>query len=193
MAAEFILIPKHKYEQLEKDATPKDGNLSTPVSSLPSLHTTDHNDNHPDLSHEGPDDSNTDDDNDDYDAPDILESFNSTELKYVQPIITLMENNTDVLTWNRKTGEIVFLQQLVQDSNVIELLKDTLTANLHPVGKMEFYRGLDMLKVKLSCIKHPKNKGLLTILKGDRKIINKKSSGKKLKSVKHRNAWISWV
>ena len=68
-----------------------------------------------------------------------------------------------------------------------------MTANLHPVGKMEFYRGLDMLKVKLSCIKHPKNKGLLTILKGDWKIINKKSSGKKLKYVKHRNAWISWV
>ena len=84
----------------------------------------------------------------------------------MQPIIPLLENNTDVLTWNRKTGEILFLQQLVQDSNVIELLKDTLTANLHPVGKMEFYRGLDMLKVKLSCIKHQKNKGLLTILNG---------------------------
>ena len=111
MAAEFILIPKHKYEQLEKDATPKDGNLSTPVSSPPSPHTTDHNDNQSDLSHEGPDDSNTDDDNDDdYDASDVLESFNSIKLK---PIITLMENNTDVLTWNRKTGEIVFLQQLV--------------------------------------------------------------------------------
>ena len=37
-----------------------------------------------------------------------LKSFNSTKLKYVQPIITLMENNMDVLTWNRKTGEIVF-------------------------------------------------------------------------------------
>ena len=64
-------------------------------------------------------------------------------------------------------------------------------ANLHPIGKMEFYGGLDMLKVKLSCIKHPKNKGLLTIVKGDWKIVNKKS--KKLKSVKHKNAWISWV
>ena len=123
MATEFVLIPKHKYEQLEKDATPKDGNLSTPVSSPPSPHTTDHKDNQSDLSHEGPDDSNTDDDNDDYDASDVLESFNSTELKYVQPIITLMENNADVMTWNRKTGEIVFLQQLVQDSNIIELFK----------------------------------------------------------------------
>ena len=50
---------------------PKDGNLSTPVSSPPSPHTTDHNDNQSDLSHDnklGPDDSNTDDDNDDYDA-----------------------------------------------------------------------------------------------------------------------------
>ena len=97
-------------------------------------------------------------DDDDYDAFDVLESFNSAEIKYVQHIITLMENNRDILTWNRKTGEIVFFQQVVQDSNIIELLKDTLTGNLHPLGKMEFYRGLDMLKVKLSCIKHPKNK-----------------------------------
>ena len=147
MATEFILIPKHKYEQLEKDATPKDGNLSTPLLSPPSPHSTVNNDNQPDLSHEGPDDETiSNSDNDDYDVSDVLESFNSAELKYVQPIITLMENNTNVLTWDRKTGELVFLQQLVQDSNVIELLKDTLTANLHPVGKMEFYRGLDMLK-----------------------------------------------
>ena len=158
MATEFVLIPKHKYEQLEKDAVPKDGNLpSTPLSPWPSddtTHTTDNNDNQQDLSHDDQLEqdnetiSNTDD-NDDYDPSDVLESFSSTELKYVQPIITLMKNNADVLMWNRKTGEIVFLQQLVWDSNVIELLKDTLTANLHPVGKMEFYRGLDMLKCKI--------------------------------------------
>ena len=146
------------------------------------------------ISNTDDDDDNGDiDDDDDYDSSDVLESFNSAELKYVQHIITLMESNRDALTWNRKTGEIVFLQQLVQDSNVIELLKDTLTASLHPVGKMEFYRGLVMLKVKLSCIKHPKNKGLLTTFKGNWETINKKSSGKKFKSVKHRNVWISWV
>ena len=201
MATEFILIPKHKYEQMEKDAVPKDGTLSsTPLLPWPSddtPHTTDNNDNQPDLSHDdqlGPDDeiiSNTDDDNDDYEVSDVLESFNVVELTYVQPIITLMENNTDVLTWKRKTGEIIFLQNLVQDSNIIEMLKDTLTATLHHVGKMEFYRGLDMLKVNLSCMKHLKNKHLPTILKGDWKIVNKKSRGKKLKSTKHRNVWIS--
>ena len=139
------------------------------------------------------DEDDNDDGDEDYDAFNVLESFNSAEIKYVQYIITLMENNRDVLTWNRKTGEIVFLQQVVQDSNIIELLKDTLTGNLHPLGKMEFYRGLIKLKVKLSCIKHPKNKSLLITLKGDWKIVNKKSSGKKIKSVKHRNVWISWV
>ena len=152
MVTEFVLIPKHKYEQLEKDAAPKDGNLSTPLLSPPSddtAHTTVNNDNPPNLSHDdelGPDGetiSNADDDDDnDYDVSDVLESFNST-------IITLVENNTDVLTWNRKTGEIVFLQQLVQDSNVIELVKDTLTANLHPVAKMEFYRGFYKSKIIL--------------------------------------------
>ena len=64
-----------------------------------------------------------------------LKVFNSAELKCVQHIITLIENNRDILTWNRKTGEIVFLQQVVQDSNIIELLKDTLSGNLHPLGK----------------------------------------------------------
>ena len=52
MATEFVLIPKHKYEQLEKDAAPKDGNLSTPVLSPPSPHTTDNNDNQSDLPHD---------------------------------------------------------------------------------------------------------------------------------------------
>ena len=187
MATEFVLIPKHKYEQLEKDAAPKDANLSLPPLSPPpeygsTIYAINNNDQldswHDDKL--GADDetiSNTDDDNDYYDTSDVLESFNSTEIKYVQPITTLMENDTDVLTRNRKTGEIVVLQQLVQDSNVIELLRDTLTANLHPVGKMEFYTRLNILR--LPCIKLPKNKGLLTIFKGDRKIVNKKSSGKK--------------
>ena len=106
-----------------------------------------------------------------------------------------MEQNADILTWNKKTGEIVFHQQNIRDSNIIELLKDMFTANLHPVGKMEIYRGLDLLKVKLTCIKHPKNKALLTIMKGEKKIVNKKNNegGEKMKPVKKNKNWISWV
>ena len=140
-------------------------------------------------------DTNSDNGDDDYDTTDVLESFNSSEVKCVHPILSLMEQNADILTWNKKTGEIVFHQQNIRDSNIIELLKDMFTANLHPVGKMEFYRGLDLLKVKLTCIKHPKNKGLLTIMKGEKKIVNKKNNGggKKMKPVKKTKNWILWV
>ena len=50
MTRKFVLIPKHKYEQLEKDAPPNNGSLlESPLSSqwsqlLPS-YTTDNNDN----------------------------------------------------------------------------------------------------------------------------------------------------
>ena len=119
----------------------------------------------------------------------------------MQPIIELMEHTVDILTWSKKTGEIIFQHQDIQDSNVIELLKDTLRANLHHVGKMEFYRGLDLLNVKLNCIKHPKNKGLLTNIKGHKKVVNRQNSGKvkkikpvkQTKNVRQTNAWISWV
>ena len=119
-------------------------------------------------------DINSDNGDDDYDTTDVLESFNSSEVKCVHAILSLMEQNADILTWSKKTGEIVFHNQNVRDSNIIELLKDMFTANLHPVGKMEFYRGLDLIKVKLTCVKHPKNKALLTIMKGEKKIVNKK-------------------
>ena len=110
------------------------------------------------------------------------------------PTISLIEQNADILTWNKKTGEIVFHNKNIIDSNIIELLKDMFTANLHPVGKIQFYRELDLLKVKLTCVKHPINKALLTIMKGE-KIVNKKNSGggRKMKPVTKTKNWISWV
>ena len=119
-------------------------------------------------------DTNSDNGDDDFDTTDVLESFNSSKVKCMHPILSLMEQNADILAWNKKTGEIVFHDKNIIGSNVIELLKDMFTANLHPVGEMECYRGLDLLKVKLTCVKHPKNKALLTIMKGEKKIVNKK-------------------
>ena len=121
-------------------------------------------------------DTNSDNGDDDYDTTDVLESFNSSEVKCVHPILSLIEQNADILTWNKKTGEIVFHNQNIIDSNIIKLLKDMFPINLHPVWKIEFYRGLDLLKVKLTCVKHSKNKVLLTIMKGE-KIVNKKNNG----------------
>ena len=210
MATEFILIPKHKYDQLQKDVsrTVKDLPITTPSTNITSATTSDvkrlqhdeptkpsHNPDHAKLDETSVSDTNSDNGDDDYDTTDVLERFNSSEVKCVHPILSLMEQNADILTWNKKTGEIVFHQQNIRDSNIIKLLKDMFTANLHPVGKMEFYRGLDLLKVKLTCIKHPKNKALLTIMKGEKKIVNKKNNGggRKMKPVKKNKNWISWV
>ena len=141
------------------------------------------------------DDSGDTDGDDDYDVADILQSFTSSELPHVQPILKLMETNAKIMTWEHTTGEIVFQGKTVENSNVVELLKDTLNASMHPVGKMEFYRGLDLMNVKVSTIKHPKNKALLSVIKGDRpiKLKQSKTKVKRLKPVKNSStSWLSW-
>ena len=238
MAAEYVLIPKHKYNQLEKKSVaPQNKHIGTsggtnannvdveqeesstthsppPPVSPPSVHGKQHHtksatqpqhhiskESHDDdvntTMHDSGDDD--DDDDDDYDVYDILQSFKPTELKYVHPILNLIEANTSVLTWDRKSGEIIFLHKPVPNSNIVELLKDTLTANLHPTGKMEFYRGLDMMNVKLNNIKHPKNKSLLRIMTGEKKLRSDKRNVKKVKPTataaiaKTNTTWLRWV
>ena len=53
-------------------------------------------------------DTNSDNGDDDYDTTDVLESFHTSKVKCVQPIVCLMEQNEDVLPWSKKTEEIVF-------------------------------------------------------------------------------------
>ena len=223
MAAEYVLIPKHKYEQLEKESnSPKD--KSSGVDSVtmennskiittaddddgstpPTNSNTESNqlDERNDANLDVPDDSmplDEYDNNDDYATSDILQSFNSSELKYVQPIMDEMERHGNILTWDKHTGEILFQLKKISDSNIIELLKDTLTASLHPTGKMEFYRGLDMMNIQTKYIKHSKNKALLNILRGKKKITETKNvvQKKKIKRMKlntnNNSRWISWT
>ena len=118
---------------------------------------------------------NTETDNPDYDSYDILQGFNATEHMFVQPLLSLMMADPKTLTWDKHTGEIVFKNRRVKDSNVTELLKNSITDNLYPAGKMEFYRGLVDLNVKSRYIKHPKNKVLVTaFMNNDKKLVCKK-------------------
>lgn len=156
---------------------------------------------------EDPYDQVMSDGDNDYDVTDVLQNFTSGELKYVLPIVKLMESHPDTLSWSLTTGEIIFKKKAVPNSNVVELLKDTLTGNLHPVGKMEFYRGLDIMEVRIADIKHPKNKGLLAVVKGDNRSRTLKSPPrnkvKRLKAVQSAKSttvtpnttnttWLSW-
>ena len=222
MAAEYVLIPRHKYEQLEKESnspkdtssgvdsvtmennskiittTDDDGSTPPPNSNTESNQLDERNYANLDISDDSmsPDEH---DSNDDYATSDILQSFNSSELKYVQPIMDEMERHGDILTWNKQTGEILFQLKKISDSDIIELLKDTLTASLHPTGKMEFYRGLDMMNIQPKYIKHSKNKTLLNILRGKKKITETKNivTKTKIKRMKlntnNNSRWISWV
>ena len=122
MATEFILIPKYKYEKLQKDAstTVEDLPITTPSTNTTSTTTSDvkqlphdeptkpfHDPDHAKLDETSVSDTNSDNGDDGYDTTDVLESFDSSKVKCVQPILCLMEQNVDVLTWNKKTGEIV--------------------------------------------------------------------------------------
>ena len=140
------------------------------------------------------DDVASGDDDNDYDVVDILQNFTSAELSYVQPILKRMEPFFSPMTWIRKTGEIVLQHKVVHNTNVVELLKDTLTGDLHPVGKMEFYRGLELLNVKLSHIKHQKSRALLGMMLGQKKVNVKapKNKVKRLKPVEKTSEWLRW-
>ena len=146
MAAEYVLIPRHRYEQLEKDAnTPED--TSKTSSSVDDVTMEDNRkvirgdydsatstnspnteinllDERNDVDLDVSDDSMSPDNyvsNNDYATSDILQSFDSSELKYVQPIIDEMERHEDILTWDKQVGEILYQREKVPDSNIIEL------------------------------------------------------------------------
>ena len=135
MATEHVLIPKTKYEQLAKHGSTMDD-----ASTQTDVHNEQSSDQYFNQQADSSDMSyNTDTGNPDYNSYDILQGFNPSEHKFVQPLLSLMKADPKTLTWDKHTGEIVFKNRRVKDSNVIELLKDSITDNLYPAGKMEFY------------------------------------------------------
>ena len=193
--SQYSARPKLKldnFPQRGKSATGWDKFPPYPHKTWPSDTSMDVDDDDDD-DQDDADDASGDDDND-FDVVDILQNFTSAELSYVQPILKKMEPFFNPLTWIRKTGEIVLQHKVVDNSNIVELLKDTLTGDLHPVGKMEFYRGLDLLNVKLGHLKNQKSKALLGVMQGQRKVDVKppKSKVKRLKPVGKTSEWLRW-
>lgn len=99
-----------------------------------------------------------------YNANDVLRSFKSTDLNYITQLIEACKNNQDILYWDLNSGEIFYMENRIEGSNISELLQDSLTDNLNPVAKMHFYGALAKLNIPVKCIKHQKNKELLKAL-----------------------------
>ena len=221
MAAEFLLVPRAKFEQMENDLQPmnyKDNsdtalgqdendntmltmmaesnynnnnsinnknnsnNINNSIDSQTSTkeieHKEDplvpapaeniHNDGQVNQDEDQARNNNAGGKNEefDYSYDDVVKSFTEEELKYVHPIIDKMNENPKVMTWDKNTGELLLLGVAAESgSNIIELLKDSLTGNIHPRGKMEFLRGFDMLALASKYLKNRKYKGLLKTIK----------------------------
>ena len=100
---------------------------------------------------------------DEYDIDDVKEMFDSCDLVYVEPILEKLERYEDILNWDKETGEILFQKKLILGSNIVELLRDSLSGGLYPKGKIDFYLGLGLINLKAKYIKNVKNKHLLQI------------------------------
>ena len=101
---------------------------------------------------------------DEYGIMEIKEMFDDpSDWTYIEPILEKLERYEDILNWDKDTGEIIFENKLISGSNIVELLKDSLSGGLHPKGKTEFYLGLGMINLKAKYIKDGKNKYLLKI------------------------------
>ena len=97
MATEFILIPKHKYDQLQKDAstTVKDLPITTPSTNITSATTSDvkrlqhdeptkpfHDPDHAKLDETSVSDTNSDNGDDDYDTTDVKTTDTGTSCAF---------------------------------------------------------------------------------------------------------------
>ena len=84
-----------------------------------------------------------------YDYSDIIHSFDKLDLHYIRPIINgiMNRNKPEILTWRQDSGEIIFRNSTVKDSNITMLLTHTLIPIPNVTGVREFYTGLVNLEL----------------------------------------------
>ena len=99
-----------------------------------------------------------------YNVDDIISQFEDYELEFLSPILWIM-NHQEIMTWDKKSGEICYRNCRIHGSNIIELLKCIYEGNFRGIGIVQFCRGLNMLKVPEKYFQHPRMKEILKTLK----------------------------
>ena len=99
-----------------------------------------------------------------YNVDDIISKFEDYELEFLSPILCII-NHQEIMTWDKKSGEICYNNCRIRGSNIIELLKCIYEGNFRAVGIVQFYRGLNFLKVPEKYFQHPRMKEILKTLK----------------------------
>ena len=99
-----------------------------------------------------------------YNVDDIISKFEDYELEFLSPILWIM-NHQEIITWDKKSGEICYHNCHIRGSNIIKLLKCIYEGNFRAIGIVQFCRGLNILKVPEKYFQHPRMKEILKTLK----------------------------
>ena len=100
-----------------------------------------------------------------WNVDDIISTFEVNDLEFLSPILWIMNQRQEIMTWDKKSGEIVYMQHRIRGSNIIKLLKTTCAGQMNALGIVQFCRGLIILNVPKKCIQNPKMKQTLESLK----------------------------
>ena len=99
-----------------------------------------------------------------WNVDEIISAFEVNDLEFLSPILWIMNQPQEIMTWDKKSGEIVYMQKRIQGSNIIKLLKTTCAGQMNALGIVQFCRGLIILNIPKNCIQNPKMKQTLESL-----------------------------
>ena len=88
----------------------------------------------------------------------ILTMFTGDEIEAITPIIWGILIYPEKLTWDVENGEIFFLKERIENTNISDLLQSTITGEMEKKGIYRFYMGLGEMELPSSCLKHPNSR-----------------------------------
>ena len=101
-----------------------------------------------------------------WNVDDIISTFEVNDLEFLSPILWIMNQPQEIMTWDEKSGEIVYMQHRIRGSNIIKLLKTTCAGQMNALGIVQFCRRLIILNVPKNVFKTPNetNIGIIEII-----------------------------
>ena len=88
----------------------------------------------------------------------ILAMFTDDEIENITAIIWGILVYREKLTWDVKNGDIFFLKEWIENTNICDLLQSTITGEMEKKGIYKFYLGLGKMELPSSYLCHPNSK-----------------------------------
>ena len=212
MAAEYVLVTKSRFEEIKnmekkmssdvKESGGQDikidndnlndkSTLEPPISKKPSIEPDQPppSDEKSDLSQEKKPDSSKNSDKSLRMQEDIDQLV--TKYPHLGTLFNIFSQNPETIKWNSNGSIVIDGEKTIFGSDIIDLMQDTVTNKIRPLGKMAFFRAMAKLNVPSKLIAHAKNKEILAKLKKPPSIAGKRGK-KKRPSASSKIGWITW-